>query len=134
MNPRRTPDVWFNAAHDAGVGLELELHAIERSLRAMKRLQAPLSLSLNASPQLIASGRLESALKATDLSRIVLEITEHASVTDYETLMRALAPLRARGALLAIDDVGAGFASMRHILNLKAEIITRHEPHSRCRH
>jgi EAL domain-containing protein (putative c-di-GMP-specific phosphodiesterase class I) len=35
----------------------------------------------------------------------------------------ALAPFRRRGARLAIDDAGANYASMRHILNLKADII-----------
>jgi EAL domain-containing protein (putative c-di-GMP-specific phosphodiesterase class I) len=50
--------------------------------------------------------------------RLVIEITEHAQVDDYEALLAALAPLRERGAQLAIDDVGAGFSNLRHILRL----------------
>jgi EAL domain-containing protein (putative c-di-GMP-specific phosphodiesterase class I) len=123
LEPRRTPDVWFNAAHDAGVGMDLELRAIEGALEALQALPAPLSLSLNSSPDLIVSGRLDRALGATDLSRVVLEITEHASVADYDLLLAALATFRQRGARLAIDDAGAGYASMRHILALKADII-----------
>src|SRR5262249_42296595 len=123
LEPRRTPDVWFNAAHDAGVGMDLELRAIEGALEALHALPAPLSLSLNSSPDLIISGRLDRVLATTDLSRVVLEITEHASVTDYDVLMAPLATYRARGAKLAIDDAGAGYASMRHILALKADII-----------
>jgi EAL domain-containing protein (putative c-di-GMP-specific phosphodiesterase class I) len=123
VEPRRSPDVWFNMARDAGVGADLELHAIENALRALEHLPRGVSLSLNSSPELIVSGRLAAALKVADLSQIILEITEHAAVTDYDALFQALVPLRARGARLAIDDAGAGYASMRHILNLKADVI-----------
>lgn len=123
IEPRRPPDVWFNAAHDAGVGIELELRAIENALDALDYLPAPLSLSINSSPELLISGRLYAALTGVDFSRLVIEITEHAAVADYTALGRAIAPFRALGARLAIDDAGAGYASMRHILNLKADVI-----------
>lgn len=123
VEPRRPPDVWFNAAHDAGVGIELELRAIENALDALDHLPAPLSLSINSSPELLTSGRLYAALTGVDFSRIVIEITEHAAVADYTALGRSIAPFRALGTRLAIDDAGAGYASMRHILNLKADVI-----------
>ncbi len=123
VEPVRTPDLWFTAAHHVGLGLELELRAIENALGALERLPAPLSLNVNCSPELIMSGRLESVLGSQDLSRIVLEITEHATVSEYETVLASLVPFRKRGARLAIDDAGAGYASMRHILDLKADII-----------
>lgn len=121
--PHRTPDLWFAAAHHVGLGLELELRAIENALRALSRLPDPLSVSVNCSPELIMSGRLEPVLRAIDLSRVVLEITEHATVSEYEAVLASLSPFRARGARLAIDDAGAGYASMRHILDLKADVI-----------
>src|SRR6478736_4124198 len=123
LEPRRAPDVWFNAAHEAGVGPELELRAIEIALSALDHLPEPLSLSINSSPDLLVSGQLDAVLCSVDLSRVVLEITEHSAVVDYEVLLKALAPLRARGVRLAIDDAGAGYASMRHILNLKPDVI-----------
>jgi EAL domain-containing protein (putative c-di-GMP-specific phosphodiesterase class I) len=55
--------------------------------------------------------------------RVVIEITEHAQVDDYDALRDALAPLRERGAQLAIDDVGAGFANLRHILRLAPDLV-----------
>jgi EAL domain-containing protein (putative c-di-GMP-specific phosphodiesterase class I) len=123
VEPRRAPDVWFNAAHEAGAGMELELCAIEHALVALHLLPEPLSLSINTSPELLLSGRLEPQLEGLDVSRVVLEVTEHAAVADYAPLLRALAPFRERGARLAIDDAGAGYASMRHILNLHADVI-----------
>jgi EAL domain-containing protein (putative c-di-GMP-specific phosphodiesterase class I) len=121
--PHRTPDLWFAAAHHVGLGLELELRAIENALGALSRLPDPLSVSVNCSPELIVSGRLEPMLRAIDLSRVVLEITEHATVSEYEAVLESLSSFRARGARLAIDDAGAGYASMRHILDLKADVI-----------
>lgn len=123
VEPRQTPDVWFNLAHSVGLGPELELQAIENALGALRELPSSLSVSLNGSPDLILSGKLEALLAEADCSRVILEITEHAVVLDYELLLRALSPLRARGVRLAIDDAGAGYASMRHILHLKADVI-----------
>jgi EAL domain-containing protein (putative c-di-GMP-specific phosphodiesterase class I) len=44
--------------------------------------------------------------------QIVLEITEHAHIEDYERLLRALHPLRVRGVRLAVDDAGAGYSGL----------------------
>lgn len=123
VEPLRTPDLWFTAAHHVGLGLELELRAIENALVALNRLPAPLTISVNCSPELIMSGRLETVLRSSDLARVVLEITEHATVSEYQAVLVALAPFRDQGARLAIDDAGAGYASMRHILDLKADVI-----------
>lgn len=53
----------------------------------------------------------------------MLEVTEHASVSDYSLIAAELAPLRRKGLTLAVDDAGAGFASFRHILKLKPDVI-----------
>jgi EAL domain-containing protein (putative c-di-GMP-specific phosphodiesterase class I) len=54
---------------------------------------------------------------------VVLELTEHVPVEDYAVLNAALAPLRACGARVAVDDTGSGFASLRHIIDLHPDII-----------
>jgi EAL domain-containing protein (putative c-di-GMP-specific phosphodiesterase class I) len=123
VEPRRTPDLWFDAAHQAGVGLELELRAIENALSALDEFPGSVAFSINSSPELLLSGRLIPALARLDLSRIVLEVTEHATVADYAALTAAIRPFRERGAKLAIDDAGAGYASMRHILHLQPDVI-----------
>ena len=55
--------------------------------------------------------------------RIVLEIPEHAQVNDYAALQRALAPLRRSGVRVAVDDAGAGYATLRHITELQPDLI-----------
>jgi len=58
-----------------------------------------------------------------DAPRVVLEITEHEAVDDYDTLIRGLAGLREQGVRVAIDDAGAGFASLRHTLQIAPDIV-----------
>jgi len=82
-----------------------------------------MSLSVNASPEVVLTGRLNEVFAGVDPRRLILEITEHASIADYKELNEALQPLRVSGMRLAIDDAGAGYASLRHILWLNPEII-----------
>lgn len=121
--PPRTPDLWFREAAEAGLGVDLELRAIEHAISALAALPEHTYLALNCSPQLVYSGRLNPILENLPARRLVLEITEHAAVADYKRLEQALAPLRQRGVRLSIDDTGAGYASMRHILELSPDVI-----------
>jgi EAL domain-containing protein (putative c-di-GMP-specific phosphodiesterase class I) len=117
------PDHWFAAAARRGVGVELELAAIEAALDASRVLPREVGLSVNASPATLADPRL-SRLLGEHLDRaVIVEVTEHAAVADYHELDLALARLRRRGVRLAIDDVGAGFSSLRHIVRLAPDVI-----------
>jgi len=121
--PQRPPDEWFAEAGEAGLAVQLELAAIRAALRALPSLPAETYLGINSSPQTILDRGLHDLLRAVDLRRIVLEITEHDYIDDYRALLDALAPLRAGGLRIAIDDAGAGYASMRHVLNLHPDLI-----------
>ncbi len=121
--PRRSPDRWFAEAEDAGLLLELEMMALQVSLEAMPQLPEPLFLALNVSPSTLGSEALHRLFSGFDASRIVVEVTEHAPIGDYESLRDSLVQLRKLGVRVAIDDAGAGFASMQHILRLEPEFI-----------
>jgi len=56
-----------------------------------------LHLTVNASADTVLSPEFPVALKGLPLERIVVEITEHTEVEDYECLLQALQPLRQRG-------------------------------------
>ncbi|WP_235835580.1 sensor domain-containing phosphodiesterase [Arthrobacter terricola] len=116
---------WFNEANTVGLGGELEFVALEAALNAAGRLPAGLYVALNLSPQTCLDPRLPGLLEKAALreDRIVLELTENLAVAEYAPLTAALAPLRRRGLRLAIDDAGSGYASMRHILQLRPDII-----------
>lgn len=121
--PRRSPDRWFAEAEESGLLFELEMKAVRASLEALPQLHAPLFLALNVSPSTLASAALYGLVAGFDGARIVMEVTEHAPVADYESLRDSLVKLRQLGVRVAIDDAGAGFASMQHILRLAPEFI-----------
>lgn len=121
----QTPDRWFADAADVGLGTELELLALETALAAAGPIPERVYLSVNASPAVVASGQVATALEraAVEPGRIVLELTEHVSIEDYDGLEGPLRDLRDLGVRIAVDDAGAGFASFRHILRLGPDII-----------
>ncbi|MGY6564914.1 MAG: sensor domain-containing phosphodiesterase [Halomonadaceae bacterium] len=123
VEPHRGPDKWFEEAALVGLREELELAAIEMALEALPALPQASYLSLNVSPATILSGRLADLLGPYPLERLMLELTEHDIVEDYEGLFEALVEMRRQGLRLAIDDAGAGYASFRHILHLAPNVI-----------
>jgi EAL domain-containing protein (putative c-di-GMP-specific phosphodiesterase class I) len=118
------PDVVFVAAHRAGLGPALERLAGREAFGLMPLLAPEQYLGINMSPEaaLVLAPVLDPDL-APPLHRLVLEITEHAEVDSYATLGEALRPLRDGGLRLAIDDAGAGYASLRHVIELQPDVI-----------
>ena len=53
----------------------------------------------------------------------MVELTEHQPVEDYAALSVSLARLRALGLRVAVDDVGSGFASFRHVTRVNPDIL-----------
>ena len=121
--PRRTPDLWFAEAHAVDLGIELELLAVQAALAALSGLPRDVALCVNAGPDAIASGDVLQLVTKTDSRRVVIELTEQVKVDDYPHLLGAIKRLRLMGARLAIDDTGAGFASLAHILKLDPDLI-----------
>ncbi|MCD2174905.1 sensor domain-containing phosphodiesterase [Rhizobium sp. C4] len=121
--PPRSPDKWFADAELAGLGSRLELLAAERALTQGRTLPADCSININLSPKTILTGNLQPLLALVDPASLVIEITEHAAVDDYAELQTALKSARAQGVRIAIDDAGAGYASLHHILKLQPDII-----------
>jgi len=121
--PLRPPNEWFADAADVGMGIELESIAIRKAVADLRTVPGDFYVAFNCSPAMIISDELRSALQDIPPQRVVLEITEHSYVENYAALRQALVPLRAGGIRIAIDDTGAGYASMRHILSIDPDII-----------
>ncbi len=121
--PYRTPDIWFAEAEAVGLGPDMELAAIEVALTAGAVLPPHCYISVNASPALVLSGRLIPVLARHPGRRVVVEVTEHAPVTNYPKLLWEIARLREAGARIAVDDAGAGYAGLQHILQLRPDMI-----------
>lgn len=117
------PGYWFSQAALAGLTETLEHAVLQRALGDARQLTGNRFMSLNVSPSTILDGTLSEVLSGCPLDRLVLEITEHEAIQAYDPLLRILAPLRANGARIAIDDAGSGYASFRHVLEFKPDII-----------
>ena len=115
------PDVVFAEAHSIGLGHQLELLALERAAEHLDRVGG--YVAMNVSPATLLTPECGELLARLPLSRVLLELSEHDQVEDYATLTAALRPFRAEGMRLAIDDVGAGFSSLRHIVVTSPDVI-----------
>lgn len=119
----RPPNEWFAEASAVGLAIDLEMAAVKQALAALSYVPGDHYLSINVGPETVLSGQLESLLASLPVRRnLVLEITEHSRVDDYAALHQRLAALRGC-ARIAVDDVGAGYAGLRHIIALEPDIL-----------
>ena len=121
--PGERPDAWFRNAAKVGLAEDLELLAVRTALAELSRLPAACFISINLSPSVLGNPRLLDLIDGAEADRVILELTEHAVVEDYHVFGAAVTLLRERGVELAVDDAGAGYASLRHILNLRPGLI-----------
>jgi EAL domain-containing protein (putative c-di-GMP-specific phosphodiesterase class I) len=122
--PFTNPEQVFATAEDFGLGLALERAVTQRAWELVPHLGTGQYLAVNVSP----SALLDLASRARSreelpLSKLVVEATEHSVIEAYASLRRELAPLRELGLRIAVDDAGAGYASLRHILELRPDFI-----------
>lgn len=121
--PAHPPGLVFEHADRLGRTVELEMVALRAATERLPELPPGTFLSINVSPETALSGCLADLLTVLPRERLVLELTEHTDVEDYDGLATVLAEHRAAGMRLAIDDTGAGYASFQHLLHLRPEII-----------
>jgi diguanylate cyclase (GGDEF)-like protein len=119
--PVRRPDQWFAQAHRAGLGAELEALALRAALAVAGRPDGTF-LALNVSPGALLAPPVQDALP-DDLSGYVIELTEHELFTAEGSLEDCLAELRARGARVALDDAGAGYAGLQQLIRVAPDIL-----------
>lgn len=119
-----TPDKALPLAHSVGLGLELEQLAVSMAWPTLSLLKADQFLAINVSPGALMQLAIRGQQR-TDLSfdQLVVEITEESVVHSYEELREAISPLRERGLRIAVDDAGAGYASLHHVVELRPDYI-----------
>lgn len=116
-------DVWFRTARQMGLGVELELAAIRAAVESLRDVPSRCYLTVNVSPEVVESLPFSNILTRLTSGRIRLEISEEAVIEDYERFRATLAQLRRRGLQISIDDVGAGMASLKHLVLLPHDSI-----------
>jgi EAL domain-containing protein (putative c-di-GMP-specific phosphodiesterase class I) len=120
-----SPLSFLAAAERHGLAPELEACLVAAGLAARAQLPPGKRLSINVSPAALVSPQVRAVLDAAPggLSQIVLEITERRRVADYGELATVLARARAAGAALAVDDAGAGHASLENVVRLRPDYV-----------
>ena len=121
--PITGPEVWFEDAHRVGLGIRLELAAIERAIRDLPRFETSIFVAMNASASTMRSPALASLLEFAPTERVVLELTEQLEVMDYDELARVAALHRADGLRLAMDDAGTGSVGFRPLLTIRPDLV-----------
>jgi EAL domain-containing protein (putative c-di-GMP-specific phosphodiesterase class I) len=118
-----SPPEWFAAAEARGLGARLEALLLAAGLRAREILPASCFLAVNLGPAAVVSREVEAVLHGCSLEGVVVELTGTAPVEDYGRLEAALDRLRAAGAEVAVDDAGAGYDSLRHVMRLRPSFV-----------
>ena len=116
----RTVEEWFRLARLCQRSAELESAALRRALEGPRPGDGRY-LTVNVSPEALETPVIQAAL-AGDLTSLVIEITEHNQL-DGDLLKRAIRPLRDRGARIAVDDTGAGYANLQQLVRLRPDIV-----------
>jgi EAL domain-containing protein (putative c-di-GMP-specific phosphodiesterase class I) len=119
-----SPATWIAAAHAHGCGAELEAVALRSALAARAQLPAGTFLSVNVGPVALCHPAVRSVFTdEPSLDGVVVELTEHSRVEHYGMLAAELDRLREAGAAIAVDDTGAGYAGLQHLLSIRPEMI-----------
>lgn len=125
----RSPLNWFALAAELGERVALERACLRATLElfALRPPGARVSVNLAAAALLDPATRqlLDDAERDRDagLHGLIVEITEETLVECDEEIGGAIAALRAQGARLAVDDIGAGYSGLRQITAVQPDYL-----------
>jgi EAL domain-containing protein (putative c-di-GMP-specific phosphodiesterase class I) len=115
----RHPLEWFAEATAAGTDDELESVLLETALRNPPSREPHRRVTVNLTPRLLLAPRVSAVLESFDLSKVVIELTEHEPMPSSPEFTAALAALVGRGALLALDDTGRGYTGLTQVAEVR---------------
>ncbi|QJQ98047.1 GGDEF domain-containing protein [Halomonas sp. PGE1] len=124
------PQRLFEVAMQAGRLVELDLLCRRIAIERFVALNLDGKLFLNVMPATLLErdfregltlGFLEGAGLAPE--RVVIELTEHDPILDYQAMRHAMRHYRDMGFRVALDDLGAGHSSLRHWAELRPDMV-----------
>lgn len=121
--PAQPPNVWLEQADAVGLRVPLEHELVRAALATLPAVPRDIRLNVNVSPEAAVDRGLAAVLDGADIERVMLEITDHHELDDYEPLAEALSDLRAGGLRLAVDDSGQGISSLQQIAQLRPSVM-----------
>jgi len=122
--PEAGPDVWFQWAETFGMGAALDQQVVTIALAMRQHLPPHTFLTINIDPlHLNDVGLVDLFTAAGSLEGVVIELTEHSVIDDYDAIVELLKPFRAAGAKIAIDDAGSGYAGLQWLHALSPDFV-----------
>jgi EAL domain-containing protein (putative c-di-GMP-specific phosphodiesterase class I) len=118
-----TPDGWFAEAAEVGLDTALEVAAVRSALSALHWTEPHHRIAINSSAANLRHPRMLTELNRHDMRRVIIEITEHDLVQDYNQLRAVTRVLQDLGASIAVDDAGTGHAGFTHLIEIRPDII-----------
>lgn len=129
-SPLHSPIALFAVARQAGRLSELEIACRQSACRRFNEQRLPGKLFLNVSPESLLEaahqpGRTLQLLQDLGIapSQVVIELTEQTPIDDFQLLQTALHHYRAMGFSIALDDLGAGYSSLRLWSELRPDYV-----------
>ena len=114
----------FAQARAAGRAAEIEARCLRVILRERESIPANCFLTVNASPEVLLHASIRAVWhEHVDLHGVIVEVTEQSAIDSPAELEPALDALRGAGALIAVDDLGSGYAGLSRLLALKPALI-----------
>jgi EAL domain-containing protein (putative c-di-GMP-specific phosphodiesterase class I) len=118
-----TPNGWFAEAAEVGLDVALEVAAVRSGLSALHWIEREQKIAVNSSASTLRHPRMLAELHRHDMSRVIVEVTEHEQVQDYNDLRAVTHMLRELGASIAVDDAGSGHAGFAHLIEIRPDVI-----------
>ncbi|MGP9764614.1 EAL domain-containing protein [Halomonas sp. AOP13-D3-9] len=129
-SPLHSPLRLFEVATQAGKLVELDLLCRRLAIQRFAQLDLPGLLFLNVMPLTIVERDFREGLTLGFIrdsglppERVVIELTEHVPIHDYELMRQAVDHYRTMGFQVALDDLGAGHSSLRHWSELRPDFV-----------
>ncbi|MGE5320105.1 MAG: EAL domain-containing protein [Hyphomicrobiaceae bacterium] len=123
------PGHFIQLAEKSGRILDIDRWVIHETLRRLAEDPAIPSIAFNLSGRSLSEPGLpqyiSDALRRTGVnpSRLIVEITETAAVSDLHDAQRMIEALRRLGCGVCLDDFGVGFASFAYLKHLHVDTI-----------
>jgi EAL domain-containing protein (putative c-di-GMP-specific phosphodiesterase class I) len=119
-----SPDRWFATANRLGVGAPLQSHVIRRAMERLPTLPDGTFLAVNLDPRLVTAPEIADLLTASGrLDRLVIELTEQTVARDVRRMLALLDQARECGAIVAMDEAGAGYTSLQNLTTIRPELV-----------
>lgn len=128
-----SPGEFIPIAEESGQIYRLERWIVSKALEQKKLLEdqgfPDIIMSINLSGKTLTSSvnfeEMEQIISraSVDYDKVVIEVTETASISDIGTVIKHLNILRSKGIKIALDDFGTGYSSLNYLKMFPINII-----------